>query len=247
MNNKILEKIINLKLNSKKFFDHIPNGLQIEGKKNIHKIVLGVSICKELIEKSIIYNADAIIVHHGFFWKNEEKTLKGVNKNRIKLLLKHNINLYNWHLPLDAHSKLGNNIQISKKLKIIFKKKIKDFLFIGKFYKPINKKKLINNISDIFGQTPICLNYNLNKKIKNVAWCSGAGQKFFSIAIEKKIDAFLTGEASENSIYLAKENNVFYFSLGHYASEKFGIRSLGKWLSYKYNLEVKFIDIFNPI
>ncbi|MFI4819080.1 MAG: Nif3-like dinuclear metal center hexameric protein [Enterobacterales bacterium] len=241
-----LENLINKKLNSKLIKDYCPNGLQIEGKKEVKKIITGVTSCKVLLEVAIEQNADAIIVHHGYFWKNENIKIIGIKRNHFKKILKNNINLYVWHLPLDYHIKLGNNIQLANILKINITDFINPLVVKGKFNKLFNakslKKKLeidLNNNIFYYGKTG-------SNFIKTVALCAGSGQKFIEISLNKKVDAYITGDKSEQCINFAKENNLHFYSAGHYSTEKFGIKALSEWLFKKYKFDVSFIDIPNP-
>ncbi|WP_343154573.1 Nif3-like dinuclear metal center hexameric protein [Buchnera aphidicola (Pseudoregma panicola)] len=247
MNNIDLENIINKKLNSKKYKDYIYNGLQIEGKKKVCKIITGVSICKKLIKIAIYKNADAIIVHHGMFWKNEKRIINKINRKRLKLILNYNINLYSWHLPLDFYKGFGNNVQIAKKLKIKIKGKINNFLFWGTFNKSISLKSLINKVKKKYSRNPFYYKNNLKKNIKKISWCSGKGQKFIVDAANFGVDAFLTGEVSEETMHYANEYKIHFISIGHHATEIDGIKKLGEWINKKYEINTNFININNPI
>ncbi|BGI51432.1 MAG: Nif3-like dinuclear metal center hexameric protein [Buchnera aphidicola (Ceratovacuna japonica)] len=247
MKNIELEKIINKKLSTEKYKDYIFNGLQIEGKKKINRIITGVSICKKLIKIAIYKKADAIIVHHGMFWKNEKRIINKINRKRLKLILENNINLYCWHLPLDFNKNIGNNVQIAKKLKIKIKGKINNFLFWGTFKKIISFKNLKNKIKKKYFKTPFFYKQNLKKKIKSVAWCSGKGQKFIVDAANFGVDAFLTGEVSEETMHYADEYKIYFFSMGHHSTEIDGIKKLGEWIQNKYKIYTSFVNINNPI
>ncbi|WP_343128385.1 Nif3-like dinuclear metal center hexameric protein [Buchnera aphidicola (Kurisakia onigurumii)] len=246
MNNISLEKIINKKLNSEKIKDYCPNGLQIEGTSEINNIICGVTASQELIDIGIKNNVDAIIVHHGYFWKNEKKIIRGIMKNRIKSILDNNINLYSWHLPLDIHEKLGNNVQIAKKLNINIKGNILPYVLWGEFDSYITGTELFHRIKSKYCRTPLHFDQKF-KKIKKIAWCSGKGQSFFHDAINFKIDAYITGEVSEETMHIAKENKVHFFSSGHHATECDGIKKLGLWLSKNFDLNVQFINLNNPV
>ncbi|WP_343183349.1 Nif3-like dinuclear metal center hexameric protein [Buchnera aphidicola] len=248
MKNTILEKIINKKLNSFKFNDCVYNGLQIEGCSEVNNIITGVTASQLLLNKAIKYKADAIIVHHGYFWDNEPKYIKGFYRNRLKTILSNNINLYSWHLPLDAHSTISNNFYIGKILKINIKGMLNPYLWWGKFKNYIYGKKLYKIIYSIFNRKPIYIFGDKNKKISSVAWCSGKGQKFIHQVIKYKIDCFITGEISEETTHYARESNIHFFSAGHHATEIGGIKLLSKWLNSNYlDLNVKFININNPV
>ncbi|QNS01989.1 MAG: Nif3-like dinuclear metal center hexameric protein [Buchnera aphidicola (Pentalonia nigronervosa)] len=246
MQNFLLEKIINKKLDSKKYSDIVPNGLQIEGEKTIKKIVVGVTACQELLNKALIFHANTIIVHHGYFWKNEPQCIHNMKRIRLKTILSHNINLYSWHLPLDMHPKLGNNAQIANKLNISLQGKILPYVFWGTVKKRITGFELARIIQKEFKKKPIHIHENAPLYIKRIAWCSGRGQNFINQAHTFGIDAFLSGEISEETTHIARELGMHFFSIGHHATERDGIKSLGIWLRKKHHLDVTFVDIHNP-
>ncbi|QJC28873.1 Nif3-like dinuclear metal center hexameric protein [Enterobacteriaceae endosymbiont of Plateumaris consimilis] len=247
MNNIELEKIINNKLNSININDYVPNGLQIEGKNNITNIITGVSACQSLLNIAVLKKADAIIVHHGYFWKNESLIIKGLKRYRLKTLLSNDINLYSWHIPLDINNNLSNNIFLANLLNINFIGKINPFVFYGSFNPPLHIKDLINIIKCKLNRTPLHFGKNAPKIINNIAWCSGAGQKFFEEIVDFNIEVFLTGEVSEQTIHIATEYGVNFISAGHHATEKGGIIMLSQWLKNNYDLKINFIDINNPV
>jgi dinuclear metal center YbgI/SA1388 family protein len=245
INNKILAEYCHKYLDVSNFSDYCPNGLQIEGKDEINNIISGVSSNQDLIDKAIDENADAIFVHHGFFWKNEELTITGIKKNRIKKLLTNNINLYAYHLPLDAHTLIGNNIQLALSLDI------KNPVPIGK---TLVWQGEIDTTLEIFAkkiqqklkQKPLVFG-DKTKHIKKISWCTGGAQDYIKYAIKENVDCFLTGEVSEPIPAIAKENNIAFISAGHHATERYGVQSLCQHLSEKFNLSHKFIDIDNIV
>ncbi|QJC33914.1 Nif3-like dinuclear metal center hexameric protein [Enterobacteriaceae endosymbiont of Donacia provostii] len=248
MKNIILEKIINNKLkNNLNIKDYIPNGLQIEGKKYIKNIILGVSACQQLLNIAVKFKTDAVIVHHGYFWNNESPIIKGFKKKRIYTLLNNNINLYSWHIPLDINEKISNNIYLAKILDINIKGKINPFIFYGFLKKKINIKDFLKKIKIKLNRIPLHFGKNAPKKIYKIAWCSGAGQKFFEQVLNFDIDVFLTGEVSEMNLHISNENKIHFISAGHHATEKGGVIMLSKWLKKKFKLQTHFIDIYNPI
>ncbi|XBC39007.1 MAG: Nif3-like dinuclear metal center hexameric protein [Buchnera aphidicola (Nurudea shiraii)] len=247
MKNIILEKIINNKLNSMSYKDYIHNGLQIEGIKEIKKIITGVTACQELLNIAVQKNAQAIIVHHGYFWNNSERTIKGIHRNRIKTILENNINLYCWHLPLDYHPELGNNAQIAKILNIKIKGYVAPLVPWGILKKKVTANEIIKIITRKFNRIPFHYQNNAKELIYKVAWCSGKGQSFINLVSQFGVDAFFTGEVSEETIHVAKEKNFHFFSIGHHASECGGIIALTNWIKTKINLDITFFDIYNPI
>lgn len=243
-----LEKIINSYLNSNNFQDFSPNGLQVEGKKEVKKIVTGVTACQDLIDKAIFLDADAIIVHHGYFWKNESYLIKNIKRKRLKSLLSNNINLYSWHLPLDFHKTIGNNYLLAKILNIKIINNLHNQILIGKINKKITCLNLKKIITKKLNRKPFqhC-SINANKYIHNIALCTGNGQNYIDLLYNLDVDAFITGEISEKTIHIIRESKIHFFAAGHHATEIFGIISLGKWLKKEYNFDVKFINIDSPI
>ncbi|XBC40538.1 MAG: Nif3-like dinuclear metal center hexameric protein [Buchnera aphidicola (Nurudea yanoniella)] len=247
MNNIKLETIINKKLNSFLYKDCIPNGLQIEGTEEVKKIVTGVTACQELLDIAVKEKAQAVIVHHGYFWNKNERTIKGIHRDRIKTILKNDINLYCWHLPLDFHSTLGNNIQIGKILNVELKGYISPLVPWGMLKRKVTEHEMINIITKKFNRIPFHYKVNATQFIYKIAWCSGKGQGFIDVVSQFGVDAFLTGEVSEETIHVVKEKNFHFFSIGHHASECGGMIALTNWIKNKTNLDAIFFDIHNPI
>lgn len=246
MNNFKLEKIINEYLKINQYKDCVPNGLQVEGVSIVKKIITGVTASQDLIDQSIKLKTDAIIVHHGFFWKNEPVQILNMKKKRIKKLLCNNINLYSYHLPLDAHPIVGNNAQLGNLINIKKISYICPILPIGQLDKSIKPKKFRKKLQKKFKKKPFYIE-NKEKKIKKIAWCTGSGQNLLEKAAQAGADAFVTGEVSEKIFHIAKEMNINFYSLGHHTTEIYGIQALGEWLKKKYGFLVNFINIFNPI
>ncbi len=243
MNNLKLNKIINKYLNNNFIKDNSINGIQIEGKKKIKNIITCVTINDFIIKKAIFNKVDTLIAHHGILWKNNIFSIRGIQKKRIYKILLNNINIYAWHLPLDIHPKIGNNVILAKKIKT----KIK-ILPTNKFPVLICK---INNQKNIFKkikkQTKNFFFYKSKKKnIKKIGICSGCGEKFLEKSIlEYNIDTYITGEISENSFYIFKEYDINIFIIKHYISEIYGIKKLGEWIKKKFKINVNFLNSFN--
>ena len=247
MTNLELNNYCKTLLNVDDFKDYCPNGLQIEGQVEIKKIISGVSATLELIEAAIAQNADTIFVHHGFFWKNEKPNLIGAKRKKIALLLKHNINLFAFHLPLDAHPTLGNNIQLGQKLNITNMSPVKNSLvWQGEFATQITLDDLSNLLTKTLNRQPLIFSPK-NKKIKTIAWCTGGAQNYLETAIELGVDAYLTGEVSEQSPYTAIENEIAFISAGHHATERYGVQALGQYLANKFSFEHQYIEIPNIV
>ncbi len=247
-----LESYLNTLLSANLIKDYCPNGLQIQGKNDIKKIITGVTATQALIDHAIAEKADALLVHHGFFWKNEPYTIKGMKHQRIKALLSQDINLLAYHLPLDAHAELGNNAQLGQLLSINNIKPLANLkplgiVMQGDFTEEINAKVLSDKISTTLQRQCLHIAPASNKNINTIAWCTGGGQGYIEAAAEQGIDAFITGEASEQTTHIAREMNIHFFAAGHHATERYGIKAVGEHLAEQFDLSVDFIDIDNPV
>ena len=237
-------------LQPERFKDYGPNGLQVEGKPHIGKIVSGVTASLALIEAAIAANADAIFVHHGLFWRGQSGTVTGWMKQRLALLLKHEINLYAYHLPLDAHPELGNNAQLGLQLGLTatsrFGEQNLGFLGCradGGCY--ANAVELAENVKNILNRPVVLVNRSQNA-IKNIAWCTGGAQGYFEAAIAGGADVFITGEISEPQAHYAREMGVAFIACGHHASERYGAPAVAAHVAAQLGLQHEFIDIDNP-
>ena len=246
MNHYELENIVNQQLNSGAFSDYAPNGLQVEGRTEVKTLITGVTASQALVDEAGARNADAILVHHGYFWKSEPAVIKGMKRNRLRALLTNDINLYGWHLPLDAHPTLGNNAQLAKLLDIEVKGEVQPLVFWGELATPLSGEALAQRIEEKLGRTPLHCGDNAPAQIRRVAWCSGGGQGFIDSAAAFGVDAYITGEVSEQTIHSAREQGLHFFAAGHHATERGGIKALGEWLASEHGLDVTFIDIPNP-
>jgi dinuclear metal center YbgI/SA1388 family protein len=230
--------------------DSCPNGLQLEGTDKINKVITAVSASVELFKRAIIERADTIIVHHGIIWNFERPLYLGAYRERIYFLLKNNLNLYAFHLPLDIHPRLGNNIKLAKLLGVKncqpFGKHKGHYLGIQGDIAQIKKEQFFTKIENLLQRKPLIFPYG-PEKIKSVAIITGGAQKYVKEAVVKNIDAYITGEVSEYIMHYTKEEKIHFISGGHYATEKFGIIALGEHLAKTFKIEVKFIDISNPV
>ncbi|WXU00398.1 MAG: GTP cyclohydrolase 1 type 2 [Catillopecten margaritatus gill symbiont] len=245
VNNKTLSEYCHDYLKVDKFQDYCPNGLQVEGKADIQTLVSGVSANQDLIERAIDEKADALFVHHGFFWKGEDQKITGIKKNRIKALLDNNINLFAYHLPLDAHSEVGNNIQLAHRFGIKNPTPIGDTLV---WQGEINTTlaDLADTIEQSLNRKPLTFGNN-DKPLKTIAWCSGGAQNYMNHALDINADCFITGEVSEQNPAIAKENNIAFISAGHHATERYGVQALCQHLSNKFGVKHQFIDVDNQV
>ncbi len=246
MRNLSLEEVINNELKVNEFQDYAPNGLQVEGRSHVQKIVTGVTACQALLDKAVEMEADAIIVHHGYFWKNEPVIIKGMKRKRLKTLLENDINLYGYHLPLDAHPHLGNNTQLAHIMGVKIDGYIAPLLPFGYFDEPITPEELTQRLESRLGRKVLHCGDTGKQAIRQIAWCTGGGQSFILEAAEFGVDAFVTGEVSEQTIHIAREMGIHFYSAGHHATERYGIKALTKWLVDELGLDATFIDIDNP-
>lgn len=233
------------------FNDYAPNGLQIEGKSEISRICTAVTASAEVISEAVKLKADALLVHHGYFWRGEDPIIKGIKKQRISKLLCHDVSLFAYHLPLDCHTTLGNNACLAqlfsfKSIKMHSAGKTENLLWSGQLTKALTATELSTQLQEKLGREPLHI-AGSDKPIQQLAWCSGAAQDFIEEAQALGVDAYFSGEVSERSYYLAKELGIHYFACGHHATERFGIQALGNHLADKFALVHTFIDSANPI
>ena len=232
-------------LEASTYKDYAPNGLQVEGRAQIRKVVTGVTACQALIDAAIEKQADAILVHHGYFWKSEPQQIIGFKQKRIKSLLQNDINLFGYHLPLDGHCDLGNNAMLAKLFDIDVTEQ-DGLLFTGRLKQPQSIKKFHALVTERLQREPLWLPGG-PQMIQQISWCSGGAQGFIDQAIAKGSDLYISGEVSEQTTHLAKECGIHYFAAGHHATETLGVRALGEHLADKFGLDVEFIDIPNPV
>ena len=233
-----------------RFRDYGPNGLQVEGKPEVGKIVSGVTASRALIEAAVHARADAIFVHHGLFWRGQDGRVTGWMKQRLALLLAHDINLFAYHLPLDAHSDLGNNAQLGLKLGLQAKARFgeQDLGFIGGTAAGeafSSAQALATHVQNVLHH-PVVLVAGLARPIRKIAWCSGGAQGYFEEAIAAGADAFITGEISEPQAHYARECGVAYLACGHHATERYGAPAVAAHVAAQLGLAHEFIDIDNP-
>ena len=246
-----LESRLDQLLEPRLFKDYAPNGLQVEGRAQVQRIVTGVTASQALVDAAIAHQADAIIVHHGYFWGNEGAAIRGMKKRRLQALLRHDINLYAYHLPLDAHPELGNNAQLARLLGIAItgpleKDNPRSLALVGELATPMTAQEFAGLLGSKLEREPLhCAGGPA--LIRRVAWCSGGGQSYITQAAEQGIDAFFSGEVSEQTVHVAREMGIHFFAAGHHATERYGVQALGQWLARELGLEVEFIDIPNPV
>ena len=248
MHREALENHLNQLLDITRFHDYCPNGLQVEGRHEIGTLISGVTASLDLLEAAVATKADAILVHHGYFWRGEDTRITGMKGRRIGLLMKHDINLFAYHLPLDSHPQFGNNVQLAKKLGLIEVGHFgdQDMAVLGRLAQPISLEVFKEKISRSLLRKPMIIG-DMSKSIQQVAWCTGAAQSYFEAAIAQGADAYITGEISEQSVHAARESGVAYIAAGHHATERYGVQALGDYIAQKFGIRHQFIDIENPV
>jgi dinuclear metal center YbgI/SA1388 family protein len=242
-----IESYINTLLDVGRFRDYGPNGLQVEGRDEVRKIVSGVTASRTLIEAAIAAGADAIVVHHGLFWRGHDGRITGWLKQRVAPLLAHGVNLFAYHLPLDAHPELGNNARFAARLGLEADGRFgeQDIGFIGSPLEATALAVLAERIQQQLGRCATVVEGD-GRPIRRVAWCTGGAQGHFEAAIAAGADVYITGEISEPQAHYARETGVAFIACGHHASERFGAPALGDHVAKRFGLAHQFIDIDNP-
>ena len=231
-----------------KFRDYCPNGLQVEGRAEVRRIVAGVTASQALLDAAVAVQADAVLVHHGYFWRGEDGRITGMRKRRLATLIENDISLLAYHLPLDAHPTLGNNAQWAAALGWQPQGQFgeQDIGWVGTLPQPQTVAELATALTGVLGRAPLVIGEPA-RPISRLAWCSGGAQGYFEQAIALGVDAYLSGEISEQTVHLARESGVAYFAAGHHATERFGAQALALHLAEHCGLDCRFVDVDNPV
>ncbi len=242
-----IESSLNELLRPEGFKDYGPNGLQVEGCREVRRIVSGVTASLAFIDAALADGADALLVHHGLFWRGQDGRLTGWLKARVARLLRADVNLFAYHLPLDAHAELGNNAQLGLRLGLRADARFgeQDLGFIGDAGKLDTAAALSTCLQSSLQRAPVALPGD-GRPLRRIAWCTGGAQGFFESAMAAGADAFITGEISEPQAHLSRETGVAFFACGHHATERYGAPAVAAWLAARHGLEHRFIDIDNP-
>lgn len=248
-----LNNYLNQLLQPERFNDYCPNGLQVEGRQEVRHIVTGVTASYNLLEAAFKVNADAILVHHGYFWRGESLPIIGIKKRRIQFLLQHDISLIAYHLPLDAHLEFGNNVMLAKKLGLTINnwvgqksKNEPNLIALAELNQPQSLKDFVAKLNQALNRTAFIIG-NLEQPIQKIALCTGAAQGYIEQAVEAGADVYISGEISEPTVHIAREEGISYISAGHHATERYGVQALGEHLAEKFGLMHTFIDCDNPV
>lgn len=247
MQREELRNFLEALLEPARFRDYCPNGLQVEGKAGIGRVACGVTASLALVEAAVERGADAVLVHHGWFWKSEDGRVTGFRKQRMARLLAHDISLFAYHLPLDAHPVLGNNAQLASRLGWSVEGRFadQDIGFFGKPPMPLPAVELSRHVARVLGREPLQIG-DPDRIVKRVAWCSGGAQDYFEAALATGADLFLSGEISEQTVHLARETGMVFVAAGHHATERYGVMALGEHLAGQLGIECEFVEIPNP-
>ena len=245
-----LADLLDGELQPDQFEDYCPNGLQVEGKDTVQKLATGVTASLAFIEKAIDWGADALLVHHGYFWRGERANIVGIKKQRLQTLLNHNVSLFAYHLPLDAHPVLGNNQQLALSLGIapegpLEPNRTRSLGLLGRLPAPMSLAAFGRMTQQVLGREPLLICAG-DHPISRIGWCTGAAQSYIDRAAAQGVDAFLSGEISESTVHFARESGVHYIAAGHHATERGGVQALGQWLTEQHDVEHRFFDIANP-
>lgn len=234
-------------LDINRFRDYCPNGLQVEGREYVSHVVSGVTASAALLEAAVDAGADMVLVHHGYFWRGEDPRVTGPRRRRLKLLLDHDINLFGYHLPLDAHAELGNNAQLAKRLGFAADGRFgeQDLGWLGTAtVRTVGELAVV--VEKALARPPMLIG-DPAQSVARIAWCTGAAQNSLEQAISAGASVYLSGEISEPTVHLARESGVAYLACGHHATERYGVQALGEYLSKQFDIRHTFIDIDNPV
>ncbi|OZI55146.1 Nif3-like dinuclear metal center hexameric protein [Bordetella genomosp. 5] len=242
-------------LQASRFRDYCPNGLQVEGKSKIGHIITGVTASEALLRAAIERGADAVLVHHGWFWKNEDARVRGPKRTRLALTLAHDLNVFGYHLPLDAHPTLGNNAQLARVLGLEPARRDDgapltcgpdNLVWLGSAPGVATLGELAAQVQSRLGREPLVVG-NAGQPVGRVAWCTGGAQGMMADAVDAGATIYITGEASEPTTHLARETATGFIGAGHHATERYGVQALGEAVAEAFDIRVEFIDIDNPV
>lgn len=242
-----LARYLDQLLDASRIKDYCPNGLQVEGRAEVAALVTGVTGSAALIEAATAAGADALLVHHGYFWRGEDPRLVGARKRRIELLLAAGINLFAYHLPLDLHPELGNNAQLAARLGLVSEGRTGEQDLVSFGAAPAGDlAAFAAHVEARLGRAPLVVG-DPGRTVRRIAWCTGGAQGFFETAVGLAVDVYLTGEISEQHVHLARESGVAFVAAGHHATERFGVQAVGEHLAQAFGLRHRFIDVPNPV
>ena len=245
-----LRAVLDAELTVSAFKDYCPNGLQVEGRDEINVLVSGVTACQALLERAVELKADAVLVHHGYFWRGEDQRLVGMKAQRIRTLLEAGISLFAYHLPLDCHPTLGNNAGLARAMGLqewggIDPENTTSPLFCGAFDEGTKLSEIVGKLEHELQREALVIG-DPDAVIRSAVWCTGGGQGYIDEAASYSADLFITGEVSEQTVHVARERGLAFVAAGHHATERFGAQSLGQWIAERFGIDHHFVDIDNP-
>ena len=248
MDREELRGTLDTLLEAARFRDYCPNGLQVEGRDEVRRVLAGVTASQALVDAAVARGVDTLLVHHGWFWRGEDGRVTGFRKARLQALLGHDINLIGYHLPLDAHPEFGNNAQLAKHLGWVLEGHFgdQDLGCFGSSSRPGTLADLAAQLRSELRREPLVIGDSA-RPAKRIAWCSGGAQSYFEAAIGLGVDVYVSGEISEQHVHLARETGVAYIAAGHHATERFGVQALAAHLAERFGIECEFLDIDNPV
>jgi dinuclear metal center YbgI/SA1388 family protein len=228
-----------------RFRDYCPNGLQVEGRAKVRRLVCGVTASQALLDAALAYDADALLVHHGWFWRGEDGRITGIRRTRLKTLLENDVSLFAYHLPLDAHAEFGNNAQLARRMGWTVEGRFaeQDIGFIGSTTG--TARALADELASRLGRRPLLVG-DASRPVKRIAWCSGAAQGYFEQAIAAGADAYVSGEISEQTVHLARESGVPFIAAGHHATERYGVQAIAAHLAERFGIDCRYVELDNP-
>ena len=243
-----MQAALNVLLEPQRFQDFAPNGLQVEGREQIDIVVSGVTASQALLNAAIALKADAVLVHHGYCWRSEDPCLVGMKGRRVQTLMQADINLFAYHLPLDCHRELGNNAGLGRALGVpqfgpLIPEEPTLPVFVGELSEVLSQVQVAESLSKELGRQVLSEG---DRAIRRIAWCTGGGQGYIDKAADAGADLFVTGEVSEQTIHIARERDIGFIAAGHHATERFGVQSVGSWLSRELGVKHHFVDDDNP-
>ena len=245
-----IERYCNQQLEASQFDDYCPNGLQVEAGDEVQRLMVGVTACQALIDEAVAWEADLLLVHHGYFWKGEAAPIRGMKGRRIASLLRHGISLLAYHLPLDAHPEWGNNRQLANRLGFPAPEPTpagRGLVWRSELMQAVTEAELYARLSQTLGREPLHIAPPEKVKIRHVGWCTGSAQGFLEEAAGLGLNAYVSGEISEATVHTARELGIHYFAAGHHATERYGVQAFGSHLAEKFSLDYRFVDIENPV
>jgi dinuclear metal center YbgI/SA1388 family protein len=240
-------------LQPERFTDYCPNGLQVQGRASVARLATGVTACQRLLDAAAEWGADALLVHHGYFWSGEAPQVVGMKRRRLATLLASEVSLLAYHLPLDAHPQLGNNACLGRLMGFDLEDQaalqpgaVSGLGNVGNLPEAIPAQKFVAKLAEITGRVPLHVG-DPKALVRRIAWCTGAAQDYVSAAVVAGADLFVTGEASEQTVHTAREEGIQFVAAGHHATERYGVQAVGEHLAAQFSIEHRFIDIDNPV